>query len=142
MGGEFLLHSKTMIKNKLLIAAVISTLIVVFVFLLSGRNKYLIIAENRYGIERFDEGDVYYFVDLKNEQQGGLFEGIIHSIYWDTKYVISNVTKQYRGDLDGVYVFELSSHNVTGPYNDDALFKKTGCSFANLKQVSNVFNNR
>lgn len=104
----------------------------------SGNERKNINAE--YVIEKFDEGGITYTVQRKKVvEPGGIFEGIVKAIGWDSDWIIAEIDKLYDGDPDGWYALNLHSSVIYGPLSEQEIRANPQYSTLLIKQVVAAF---
>jgi len=100
-------------------------------------RKHLV---NGYKLERFQENGLYYVVGADDLSGGGVFEGTVQQIGWNSNWILAAVTKNYHGDTNGWYALDVKARRVTGPIGDVS----TNAEWSRIRCVppENVFRGR
>lgn len=99
---------------------------------LSGCNQSKRKLVDGYALERFEENGEYYLESHESELSGGgVFDGTIKEIGWNQDWILAQVTRIYRGDIDGWYALNLKTKQIIGPIQSSEL--KTNSAFLKIE---------
>lgn len=101
--------------------------------LLGLDKKYL--APN-YTLDYFAEGQSYYVRDKRLERGNGVFDGIVKRIGTNHRFIVADIQKCFGGDIDGIYVLEISSGKIKGPISDSEMATLTQSEGISLEDVA------
>jgi hypothetical protein len=70
-----------------------------------------------------DEGESLYYLQRRGEgiSGGGVLEGTVQTIGWNSNVIIAGRQATFRGDPDGLMVLEVNSGRLAGPVDPDEL---------------------
>ncbi len=94
---------------------------------------------SNYKLQYFDQGDIYFLVKKGDDSQGGVFQGVVNKIGWSKHYIVCDVTKQYRGDKDGIYAISLGDGTIEGPIEPPKLYQDPRFVEIKLEDVKTVY---
>jgi hypothetical protein len=99
---------------------ILGLLFLVFVisgcFPFGGQQRTIV---GNYQLEQWEDFETYYLCKKGEEfSGGGLIEGTVKSLGWNSNYIVAKRYSTYRGDPDGWMIIDVKSGKISGPLND------------------------
>ena len=81
------------------------------------------IGESGYALCRAENGAVLFYLESAGQPAsgGGLLEGTVRSIGWNSQVIVADRKAMFGGDPDGPMVLDIASKKVSGPFGLDAV---------------------
>ena len=72
-------------------------------------------------LQKWEDGTTYYLNDRgKSEQNGGgVIEGTVIRLAWNTDIIAADRYSTFRGDRDGWMIIDTRTKQITGPISED-----------------------
>lgn len=76
---------------------------------------------NSFFLKKWEDGKTYYLLNSCNSdsmQGGGVLNGTINSIGWNSEFIIVNRKSIFSGDKDGWIVIDSQKASLDGPFEN------------------------
>jgi hypothetical protein len=86
-----------------------------------------------YTLCRWEDGKTYYLESVAGPPKdgGGVLDGIVERIGWNSRFVVAYRYATFRGDKDGWMVIDTGTHKIDGSIGDAV----EAARFPNLKPL-------
>jgi hypothetical protein len=80
-----------------------------------GNSEHRIIGD--YELQQFEDGATYYLVKrgAENSFGGGVIDGTVVQIGWNSRYILVDRHANFRGDPDGWMIVDTQTGQLLGP---------------------------
>jgi hypothetical protein len=68
-----------------------------------------------YGLQRWEDGKLYYLLGPNEKPGGGVLEGTVAEIGWNDRFIIANRHANFGGDPGGWMIIDTEAKKITGP---------------------------
>jgi hypothetical protein len=72
-----------------------------------------------YELQQWEDSKTFYLVRSgENDNGGGVLDGTVTQIGWNTRYIIAERKANFGGDKDGWMIIDTSTRTMSGPFSD------------------------
>jgi hypothetical protein len=75
-----------------------------------------------YYLHRWEDGKTYYLEDKRKQgSSGGIIDGTVEEIGWNTRFILVKRQSLFKGDPDGWMLIDVINKEIRGPVGRDVV---------------------
>ncbi len=111
--------------------------------LIGCRNRSSKLLPGGYVLDRFSENGMCYLMSSYGDSSGGgILDGTVDEIGWNSDWILAHVVKLYHGDTNGWYALNVKTGKITGPIEDTQLRTNSELSVLTRRKCADVISGK